>query len=233
MKRMTMWCVMVLAVVGSIAASGTEASAQAQVDSLRSAQDSTYHFATTAVLSGVAMTPDSLRWAISGDASGWKASVSDWKVSPVFEEAVPQNVRITIQLIQANGYTDPDPAIADIVGELEQLFRFEGYRLLSEATMISELPTEDSDNYLSQRIAGRTPESSFEEVFGISLQLEPTGTAGIVRVRGQLVDAVTGEEILSVGFSARMNQTIVIGSSKYDPNKPTLIVAFRMVQAGD
>ncbi len=214
MKRMTMWCVMVLAVVGSIGVSGSEVSAQAV--SLTTQRDSTYHFATTSVLSGVAGT-----------------SVSDWKVSPVFEEAVPQNVRITIQLIQANGYTDPDPAIADIVGELEQLFRFEGYRLLSEATMISELPTEDSDNYLSQRIAGRTPESSFEEVFGISLQLEPTGAAGIVRVRGQLVDAVTGEEILSVGFSARMNQTIVIGSSKYDPNKPTLIVAFRMVQAGE
>ncbi len=251
MKRMTKWCVMVLVVVGATAGASTGTHAQV-VDSLvavdaltpfpkvpsqwkvtvdssawKVTESSRALLSTARVDSTVWTAADSLIWQASVDFSDWPASLSGT------EQAVPQNVRITIQLIQANGFRDPDPAIAAIVDELQQLFRFEGYRLLSEATMISEVPTEDQSSYLSQRIAGRTPESSFEEVFGISLQLEPTGTPGIVRVRGQLVDAITAEEILSVGFSARTNQTIVIGSSKYDPNKPTLIVAFRMEQAGN
>ena len=38
---------------------------------------------------------------------------------------------LTFHLIQADGFTDEDPEISDIVGELRNLLGFKGYRLLS------------------------------------------------------------------------------------------------------
>ena len=41
------------------------------------------------------------------------------------------NVLLTFHLIQADGFTDEDPEISDVVSELRKLFNFRGYRLLS------------------------------------------------------------------------------------------------------
>jgi hypothetical protein len=41
-------------------------------------------------------------------------------------------VMLTFQIIEANGATDSDPAIADVEQELRRLFRFEGYDLVAE-----------------------------------------------------------------------------------------------------
>jgi len=41
-------------------------------------------------------------------------------------------VMLTFQIIEADGASDSDPAIADVERELRRLFRFEGYRLVAE-----------------------------------------------------------------------------------------------------
>jgi len=57
------------------------------------------------------------------------------KIARVLEEFdQPQpTVRLRFQLIEADSFEDEDPAIAEVVGELRELFRFEGYRLMGEA----------------------------------------------------------------------------------------------------
>lgn len=53
-----------------------------------------------------------------------------WATSPrALEAQAVDNVRLVFQLVEANGFQGEDPEIADVVGELRQLFRFEGYRL--------------------------------------------------------------------------------------------------------
>jgi hypothetical protein len=44
-------------------------------------------------------------------------------------------VRLTFRLIQADGVTGADPAIADVEATLRQLFRFRGYRLVGEGVV--------------------------------------------------------------------------------------------------
>jgi hypothetical protein len=44
-------------------------------------------------------------------------------------------VRLTFRLIQADGVTAVDPAIADVEATLRQLFRFRGYRLVGEGVV--------------------------------------------------------------------------------------------------
>ena len=45
------------------------------------------------------------------------------------------NVTLRFQLIEADGFTESDPAIADVTDALGSLFRFEGYRLAGEAVV--------------------------------------------------------------------------------------------------
>jgi len=42
-----------------------------------------------------------------------------------------RNVLLTFQLIQADGFTEQDPEISEVVSQLRKLFSFEGYRLLA------------------------------------------------------------------------------------------------------
>ena len=42
---------------------------------------------------------------------------------------------LTFHLIQADGFTDEDPEISDVVSELRKLFNFRGYRLLSTSVL--------------------------------------------------------------------------------------------------
>ena len=151
---------------------------------------------------------------------------------PGAASAQADNLRLSVQLIQADGFQDTDPAIQSVVDQLRSLFRFEGYRLLSEATMMSSVPGTDDWQIVRQRLA-----PNGEDSFGVTAQLETTNTPGVYRIGLNLTDGrmehfqdgrlVEGPRILSVSFNARANQTVVVGSAKYDPNKPTLIVTVR------
>ncbi len=135
------------------------------------------------------------------------------------------NVRLTFQLIQADGFTDPDPRIGDVVNQFERLFRFEGYRLLTEATVLLAVPDEGDSSSARQGIA-----ASEEDRFRMQVVLEER--EGASRLYLELEEVYTEEILLEVGVNVRDGQTVVLGSSKYDPDKPTLIVAVRVNEAG-
>ncbi len=56
------------------------------------------------------------------------------RVLEEFDKAIP-GIRLFFQLIEADSFQEEDPAIAEVVEELRSLFRFDGYRLLGEATV--------------------------------------------------------------------------------------------------
>ncbi|NNM06155.1 MAG: hypothetical protein HKO65_13785, partial [Gemmatimonadetes bacterium] len=56
------------------------------------------------------------------------------RVLEEFDKPIP-GIRLRFQLIEADSFQERDPAIADVVDELENLFQFEGYRLLGEAVV--------------------------------------------------------------------------------------------------
>ena len=45
------------------------------------------------------------------------------------------NVQFVFHLVQADGFTDEDPEISDVVKELRMAFNFQGYRLLSTSVL--------------------------------------------------------------------------------------------------
>ena len=137
-----------------------------------------------------------------------------------------ENLRMTFQLIEADGFQDADPSIANVVDQLRSLFRFEGYRLLSAATFVLPEPEGEMAEYAAQRLA---PEN--DNWFDLEVNLLQAATQGIFRVELNLDG--TGERILSVAVNARRGQTIVLGSSRYRPDRPTLIVALRIDPASD
>lgn len=47
------------------------------------------------------------------------------------------DVQLRFQLIEADGFTETDPAIAEVEAALRELFRFRGYRLVTEAMVRS------------------------------------------------------------------------------------------------
>jgi len=59
------------------------------------------------------------------------------KIARVLKEndKPPTNVRLTFQIIQADGQQKVDPAIADVEQELKRLFRYDGYMLIGQASI--------------------------------------------------------------------------------------------------
>ncbi|MEJ2186360.1 MAG: hypothetical protein P8Z36_10525 [Gemmatimonadota bacterium] len=59
------------------------------------------------------------------------------KIARVLKEndKAPQTVRLTFQVIRADGQQKVDPAIADVEQELKRLFRYDGYALVGQASL--------------------------------------------------------------------------------------------------
>lgn len=171
------------------------------------------------------------RWSTVRGLMGLTLALMAVAAGPRATAAQTDNLRLTVQLIQADGFQEADPAIRGVVDQLRSLFRFEGYRLLAEATMMSGVPSNENQ-VVRQRVAPND-----EDAFGLTLILEGTPTPGVYRIGLNLTDGrmehfsdgrlIEGARIMSVSFNARASQTVVVGSAKYDPNKPTLIVAVR------
>ncbi|MGE0439963.1 MAG: hypothetical protein AB7S39_05690 [Gemmatimonadales bacterium] len=125
-------------------------------------------------------------------------------------------VRLHFQLIEADGPSKADPAIADVEAELRKLFRYEGYRLLNEA------------------VVGGAEGSSIEQIVGKaadSFQLNAT----IGEVRGSADSGTVQLQVgvrsnwgsLSTTVNARAGQTLVVGNAQLVRGGGTLILTVR------
>lgn len=113
----------------------------------------------------------------------------------------PAMVSLRFMLIEADGFTSSDPAIADVEEELRKLFNFQGYRLAARSTVQAL-----DGGFVEQRIGDRSYE--------IVAQVDD-------------VDAEDGTLSMSVDFSGLfstsvripLGQTVVLGSGQM-PTSP-------------
>ena len=148
------------------------------------------------------------------------------------------NVLLTFHLIQADGFTDEDPEISDIVGELRNLLGFKGYRLLSTSIFNIGLVRSSRGTYVSgdgsQRIYPRGSKAPLAIKAEVSSLRAPPGT---VRATVTLTDETTrltaiGANtrttepfpLLEASVTIRSSQRVVLGSARRTADEPVLIL---------
>lgn len=116
--------------------------------------------------------------------------------------------RLQFQLVEANGASESDPVIADVVEELRKTLRFDGYSLVGEA-QIAVQPRASFDQVLQTAENEYRINGAFEEYeSGYML------TVGLHRPRSRTQGNpyATTRSALSTNVGIRPNQTLVLGS---------------------
>lgn len=128
------------------------------------------------------------------------------------------DVQLRFQIIEADGFSETDPAIADVQAALQDLFRFSGYRLLAEAVARAQAP-----GYVEQQLAAG------ERQFIITARLERvigSGADRAVDLAIRLTDAF-GTTLISTTMTVPSGQTVVVGSARARSDGNTLILVVR------
>ncbi|HUF49783.1 MAG TPA: hypothetical protein VMN60_03060 [Longimicrobiales bacterium] len=128
------------------------------------------------------------------------------------------NVRLRFQLIEADGFTTTDSAIADVEGALRELFRFRGYRLVGEAIISGE-----ARSTLQQTLLLR---DEIPVVLTVDIPAVRRGMGGKA-VEMRLEMHVHGQQALGTAVTVPDGQTVVVGSARPVPNVGTLILVVR------
>jgi hypothetical protein len=127
------------------------------------------------------------------------------------------DVQLRFQVIEADGFTDADPAIADVQQALQQVFRFGGYRLGGEAVvrarawspMQQQILVGDQPYVLAGEV-GRVIASSAGRAAELTVRLAgPTG------------------DLLRTSVTIPDGQVVVVGSARSQAEGRTLILVVR------
>ena len=121
------------------------------------------------------------------------------------------------KLIAALDSSMRDPAIEDIDAELRKLFRFRGYELIGEGTMLSEESTDFMTTLSTKARRVGNSNQMWNETFRIRGWMDGiTGTEGgrTIRVQVTLQDAGNDSELLRTGLTLAIGQTVILGSAK-------------------
>ncbi|MDP2470782.1 MAG: hypothetical protein Q8W45_03055 [Candidatus Palauibacterales bacterium] len=134
-----------------------------------------------------------------------------------FDRPTPA-VRVTFQIIEANGESDVDPRIADVESALRELFRFEGYRLLGEVMVNGTEGNEVFQEFDVPDLGPSAIEATIRDVrtdsSGGSVQLEMRFHAGSRTVFGTTV-------------RVRAGQTAVLGRTPSSVGSRNIILAVK------
>lgn len=161
----------------------------------------------------------------------------------IAQEPLVQNVRLTFHIIEADGFAETDPAIADIVAELRDVFRFSGYRHLDtsvlSATLAGDMRDADGSVFtiVRQRAALRE-HGTFEIEAWVYQTREPTAVRVSVRLNHEdsAYLSSSGQRlmpaVIDASVTARSGQTVVLGSGRPDTSGGALILAMT-VQLGE
>ena len=145
------------------------------------------------------------------------------------------NVLLTFHLVQADGFTDENPEISDVVSELKKLFNFQGYRLLSTSIFNIGMVRSSQGTYVSgdgsQRIFPGDSETPLTIKAEVSSRRSPPGT---VRATVTLTDQTTRMvsdfsfseplPLLEASVTIRDGQTMVLGSPRRTAKEPVLFL---------
>lgn len=149
------------------------------------------------------------------------------------QEPAGPNVQLVFQVVEADGFRETDPAIAEVVDELRRIFRFEGYRLLETSVLHGTL----DGGPLQQRLALPGHGTYVIRAF-LQRTAEPTVTRVSVSLRRHLLDAARRDledaasvqalgPILDASVNVRDGQTVVLGSARDDPEAGAIILVMR------
>ncbi len=143
------------------------------------------------------------------------------------------NVQFVFHLVQADGFTDEDPEISDVVKELRMAFNFQGYRLLSTSVLSVGLvlpyrgaPTVNGSG--SQRISP----DNYEKPLTIHAEVSARRSTRTIRAQVTLTDLIvwgtTGDPIspplLGASVTMRDGQRVLLGSARRSADEPVLIL---------
>jgi hypothetical protein len=145
----------------------------------------------------------------------------------------PENVRLVFQLIEADGFSEVDPAIGEVVDQLQRLFRFEGYRLATTSVLSGTISRGvNMVSQVSQNLAVNE-----KAAVKLTAWLYKSDNPAVVRISVQLFDAnrqtgingrwVNGPKILDVSVNVRDGQTVVLGSARHERASAALILVMR------
>lgn len=145
-----------------------------------------------------------------------------------------QHVRFRFYLVQADGFTEQDPEIADVVDELRKLFSFRGYRLVSTPVVNTVLERSALDRWEgsgTQRIVVGDSEMPWE----LAVDVRASPSSPTIRVEVRLTSIVPWsirenarrdpvEVYLEASVTIRDGQTVVLGSTRTSAEEPVLIL---------
>ena len=181
-----------------------------------------------------------LRWAsVLTLALGLPAGVATAQEREDAVETV-QNVQLVFHLVEADGFTDDDPEISEVVGELRKLFNFRGYRLLS--TSVLNIGLAQTSNVMvggtgSQRIVADDAATPL----AIETEVSARRSTRNVRAKVTLAEKTSGEPtyqanegrfvlmgvpgpLLEASVTIRDGQRVVLGSARRSAEDPVLIL---------
>lgn len=127
-------------------------------------------------------------------------------------------VRLTFQIIEADGRAVADPQIADIEAALRKLFRFDGYRLVAEA-QVGALSGGESRQVI--REANRT-----YEIRAFVREIRQARRGGSVDLQVELVASGVGS-VIQTSMAVPVGQTVVLGSARPEAGRAALILTVR------
>ena len=136
-------------------------------------------------------------------------------------------VRLSFQIIHANGVTTSDARIADVEAELSKLFRYEGYALLAEAVVSGTAESEVTQEVGPMRSPQGVMRSSAPAYYiNVNIgEVRMIGDSGFVSMHVQL--QARGGGGLSTRINARTGQTIVLGNAQMGTDSGTTILTVR------
>ena len=147
-----------------------------------------------------------------------------------------QNVLLTFHLVQADGFTDDDPEISDVVTELRRIFNFQGYRLLSTSLFNVGMQMTDYDNDPLQGSGSqRIVVENSDVVLMVDADLQAAQRSSIVRGTVKLTDVTRFVDrgwgdyddlppLLKISVNMRDGQRVVLGSAPRTAEEPVLIL---------
>ena len=144
------------------------------------------------------------------------------------------NVLLTFHLVQADGFTDQDPEISEVVSELRKIFNFKGYRLLSTSVFNVGLVLNSRGTYVTGQGSQRIYPSDSKTPLTIKADVTSRRSTGTVRARVVLTDVITREigastrteqlPLLEASVTIRDGQRVVLGSARRTAEEPVLIL---------
>ncbi len=138
------------------------------------------------------------------------------RVLAEFDRPKP-SVRLTFQIIHADGAATTDPAIAEVEGTLRKLFRFRGYSLVAEAVVGGMAGSE-----ISQWVPGLGGPYHIRAGIG---DVGGSGDSVFVRVEAGLEGS--GATSLHTTVTLRAGQTAVLGNTQMSQKLGALILTVR------